>query len=229
MEKTITVVLPALNEERTIGQVIDEIPRDVLETRGYNVDVLVVDGRSKDRTKEIAKEKGARIVVQKGRGKGRAMRTVFPMIEADYTFMLDCDGTYSPEAIPEMLDKLEEGADVVVGSRLKGSIEKGAMRPINYLGNKMLTNIAVLLYGRPISDLCTGMWGFSRRTVSEMKLTAEQFELEAEMYTVCANNGYLFQEIPINYKSRVSKAKLGTVKDGARIFTKLFERRFKTK
>ena len=85
----ISIILPAYNEELTIGKVIDEIPRQALEREGYQVDVLVVDNNSSDRTRQIAQEKAARVIVELRQGKGRAVRAAFREVEADFIFMLD--------------------------------------------------------------------------------------------------------------------------------------------
>ena len=87
----VCIILPTLNEEEAIGRVIDEIPvRDLVE-KGYEVEVLVVDGNSQDRTRQIAEAKGAEIIIESRKGKGRAMRTAFGLVDADFVFMLDAD------------------------------------------------------------------------------------------------------------------------------------------
>ena len=92
--KNVCIILPTLNEALSIGSVIEEIPQRALEDKGYHVDVLVVDGNSTDPTMQIARDKGARILVEPRRGKGRAVRTALEDIKADYIFMLDGDYTY---------------------------------------------------------------------------------------------------------------------------------------
>ena len=86
-KNTICIILPTLNEELSIGKVIDEIPRHTLEEEGYEVDVVVVDGNSSDRTRQITREKGARVILERRRGKGRAVRTALKEVKADYIFM----------------------------------------------------------------------------------------------------------------------------------------------
>ena len=114
MEKEVVcVVLPTLNEELTVGKVIDEVPRQALEQAGFEVDILVVDGNSSDRTRQIAKEKGAIVTIERRRGKGRAVRTIIDSIEADFVFMLDADFTYPATYISEMLVILRQGSPVV--------------------------------------------------------------------------------------------------------------------
>jgi dolichol-phosphate mannosyltransferase len=140
--------------------------------------------------------------------------------------MLDADYTYPATYIPEMLKILHQGSPVVVGSRLRGEREKGAMRRLNVIGNVLLTLIANVLYRTRISDLCTGYWGMRGEVFAELKLFAEGFQLEAEMYTQLAKKGYPIAEVPIYYRCREGKAKLSGLKDGIKIGWMLISRRF---
>jgi glycosyltransferase involved in cell wall biosynthesis len=225
--KGISIILPALNEEETVGRVIDEIPGERIEQTGYKVELLVIDNDSTDRTKEIAEEKGARVIVELVRGKGRAIRTAFESVTGEFIFMLDADYTYPATHIPEMLKVLEEGYDVVLGSRLKGQIEKGAMSRLNLVGNHLLAFLANILYGTKISDLCTGYWGLRRGVIEGLKLDAVGFELEANMFAEIAKKGYRIGEVPVDYRRRETQPKLGSVKDGFRIGRMLIKKRFR--
>ena len=225
--KKICIVLPTLNEALSIGQVIEEIPQRILEERGYHVDVLVVDGASTDSTLKIAQDKGARIIVESRRGKGRAIRTALEETHADYVFMLDGDYTYPTTFIPEMLELLKQ-YPVVIGSRLKGKRQKGALRRLHLVGNYLITWFANILYGTRVSDLCTGFWGFRREVIQNLNLTADGFQLEAEILTQLAKKGYQIGEIPILYRRRVGKAKLTVLQDGFRIVRFLIAQRFRS-
>ena len=249
----IVVMIPALNEERSIGKVIDDIPRKELMNRGYEVRVVVVDGQSTDRTLAIAREKGAYVLGQKGRGKGLGVRQaialcdpreVVPkvlaltgglcakfsdlasMLDAKYMIMIDADGTYPPRYIPDVISALEAGADVVMGSRFKGNIAEGAMTPLNHFGNIVLSDVATLLYQHPCTDLCTGMWGFNSHALRTLELDSKHFELEAEMFAETVKKGLRLEEISINYLPRAGETKLVPLKAGVTIMTKLLERRF---
>lgn len=225
----ITVLLPTLNEERALPIVGDAIPMEALRDAGHKVRVVVVDGRSTDRTQELALERGYEVLVQTGpKGKGFGMRQAFQYfldVGDDYLVMLDADGTYDPVDIPRVVKKIEQDYDVVIGTRLRGQIDDGAMSRLNYVGNHVLTWLAVVLYRKNLSDLCTGYWGFTRQVVEEMRLNSVSFEIEAEMYTACAHNGFRFGEIPIHYANRIGEPKLGSIHDGARILRKLLVRR----
>lgn len=226
MEKqTICIILPTLNEEPTIGKVIDEIPRAELERAGYRVELLVVDGSSTDRTIEIAQSRGVKVLIEPRRGKGRAMRTGFDVVNADYVFMLDADYTYPATYIPEMVGLLKK-YPVVIGSRLRGKREIGSMRRLNTFGNYCLTGLANVLYLTRISDLCTGFWGFRGDVIRNLHLTSEGFQFEAELLVQLRKKGYKIGELPITYRCREGKAKLSGLKDGIAIAKFLITQRF---
>jgi len=222
---TICVILPTLNEESTIAKVIDEIPRQALEEEGYRVDVVVVDGNSNDRTRQIAEDKGARIILEPRRGKGRAVRTALKVVKADYIFMLDGDYTYPATYICDMLKVLQGGSPAVIGSRLRGRREKGAMRQLNLIGNYLLSLMASILYRTRITDLCTGYWGLRGEVVPNLDLFADGFQFEAELFTQLARKGYRIAQLPIYYRRRETKTKLSRIKDGFRIGWTLITKR----
>ncbi len=216
-EHIICIILPTLNEELTIASVIDEIPRHVLQEEGYRVDIVVVDGRSSDRTRQIAHEKGARVILEPRRGKGRAVRTALKLVKADYIFMLDADYTYPATYICDMLRFLQGGSPVVIGSRLSGRREKGAMRRLNLIGNYLLTLMANILYQTRITDLCTGYWGLRAEVIPNLHLSSDGFQFEAELFTQLARKGYHIAQLPIYYRRRATESKLNPIKDGFRI------------
>lgn len=222
----ILIILPTLNEEQTIGRVIDEIPRFSLEGEGYKVRLLVVDGNSTDRTREIAREKGASVTVERRRGKGIAVSQALSSAEADYIFMLDADYTYPAGYIPDMLELLGSH-QAVIGSRMRGRREKGAMSRLNLVGNYLLSLIATVFYGRRVSDVCSGFWGFRGEVIKNLSLRATAFDLEAEIFSQLTKRGYSIAEIPVDYRRRLSPPKLRSLRDGTRIGWALITRRFR--
>jgi dolichol-phosphate mannosyltransferase len=125
-----------------------------------------------------------------------------------------------------MLELLEGGYDVVLGSRLRGSVEHGAMKRLNLVGNHILASLANLLYGTRVSDLCTGFWGFKAEAVRSLNLDAVGFELEANMLIEVAKKGYRIGEVPIMYRRRATASKLGSVRAGYEIGKTLVRKRF---
>ena len=221
------ILLPVLNEAEAVPDILQRIPTAELQKSNWKTNVILIDGGSEDGTVEIASAYDCQILNQIGKGKGSAMRQGFELFidgEDDALVILDADGTYHPEDIPRLLKKLET-CDVVVGDRLRGSMEQGAMTRFNYLGNLLLTWMAVFLHGMNINDLCTGYWAFNRDTVETLKLNSIYFEIEAEMYSACAFEGLNLQHVPIRYSVRKGEAKLGSVRDGVAILRKLIVRR----
>ena len=226
--KEVTVIFPALNEEETIIKVIDEVPVAELERKGYRVKIVVVDNGSTDRTGELASSRDVKVIMEPRRGKGRAIRTAFESVKGDFVFMLDADFTYPATSIPPMLALLEGGCDVVLGSRLKGQMEKGAMRTLNVIGNNLLALMANTLYRTRISDLCTGCWGFRSDVIKTLNLDAVGFDLEANMFIEIAKHGYRIGEVPIQYRKRKTPSKLSSIQAGYGIGRMLIKKRFRT-
>ena len=224
--KKVSVVLPALNEEEAIGKVIDEIPLKELEAKGYETEIIVVNNGSTDKTAEIAAAHGAKVIEEPNRGKGRAIRTGIGAVSGDFVFMMDSDFTYPAGYITQMVELLDGGYDVVLGSRLKGSVEQGAMKRLNLVGNHLLAFLANLLYGTRISDLCTGFWGFKVEVVRNLNLDAVGFELEANMLIEVAKRGYKIGEVPIQYRKRATASKLGSIRAGWGIGRTIVRKRF---
>ncbi len=224
----VIVLVPALDEERGIGLVLDNIPIKALQDMGCEVSILVVDGLSGDSTREIAERKGAHVFVQSGEGKGNGVRQAFRLImrhqsqflgfeHQQCVIMLDADGTYPPDAIPRIVEALRAGNDVVMGSRLRGRIEDGAMSNLNKMGNRILSRIAQTLFGVRVTDVCTGMWGFSQDFLEECELQSKGFELEAEMFANAALLGANIAEVPIEYHLRLGEPKMIPLRTGLKI------------
>ncbi|HWG92331.1 MAG TPA: glycosyltransferase family 2 protein [Candidatus Thermoplasmatota archaeon] len=221
----VTILIPTKNEEAGIGQTLDALPLEALDEAGYETEVIVVDGHSTDATRDIAAQKGAKVILQKGKGKGWGFRSALPHITGDYLIMLDADGTYPAEAIPEFVKHVSNGSDVIMGSRFKGHIEAGAMKRTNKIGNWGLSTLATVLYGKRCTDVCTGMWAFKRDAVKTLKLNSLHYELEAELFAQSAKAGLRIKEVPIVYRQRAGKSGLNSWKDGAKIAAKLLRKR----
>lgn len=224
--ETVAVIIPTLNEGRSIGKVIDGVPVADLLQNGLETAVYVIDGRSTDNTMEIAVKKGATIILEERQGKGSAIQTAFKSITADYAIMIDGDDTYPIEQATE-ITRLLQTHDVVIGSRLKGTIEPGAMTRLNVVGNVLLSLLAWALFGAHISDVCTGFWGYRGDTIRRLELEACGFEIEADMFAECARNGLRIAEFPITYRARQDRPKLASLRDGVKIGLFLCKRRLR--
>jgi dolichol-phosphate mannosyltransferase len=223
----ITIVLPAKDEEAGIGATLRALPLATLAAQGFDAEVLVLDGASGDRTREIAAAWGAAVVEQQSPGKGAAVRAARAQMQGDYVIMLDADATYPPDAIPLVADALARGeADVVLGSRRKGWVAPGAMGPTNRLGNWALSSLASVLYLRRCSDVCTGLWGFRGDALRSLSLESRGFELEVELFGRSARAGLRVREVPVDYLPRRGGTKLSRARDGLRIGWWLVRTRF---
>ncbi|AFK22059.1 S-layer glycoprotein N-glycosyltransferase AglJ [Pyrococcus sp. ST04] len=213
----VTIIIPTLNEEKGIGYVIDSFKK-----LGYN-NILVIDGNSKDRTREIAREKGARVIVQSGRGKGQAVAEAFNLVDSDVVVLIDGDGTYPPEDIEKMLEPIRKGiADHVIGNRLV-NYEKGAFTRLNLLGNKILNWVFRFLYGHNLYDILSGYRALTKEVYKSVELEKHGFEVEAELTVETLAKGYRIVEVPINYRRRAGDTKLSPLRDGLRIGKALIE------
>ncbi len=222
----VTIVLPAKNEAAGIGTVLSELPTRTLDLMGLDSEIVVLDGDSQDRTREVVYEHGgATVVFGEGAGKAQALRSARGHLTGDLIVMLDADGTYAADAIPRILAPLiRDDADVVMGYR---RIHPGAMSATHRFGNGALTLLASLLYQRHCRDLCTGMWGFQADALDALPLQGTGFELEAEMFAHASRLGMRIEQVPTDYLPRMGRSKLGA-SDGLRIAWWLLRSRWRS-
>ncbi|ASJ10306.1 glycosyl transferase [Thermococcus sp. P6] len=213
----VTIIIPTLNEEGGIGRVID-----AFKELGYH-NILVIDGNSTDRTREIAREKGAKVVVQSGRGKGQAVAEAFSMIESDVAVLIDGDGTYDPRDIEKMLEPIRRGmAEHVIGNRLL-NYEKGAFTRLNLFGNRVLNWLFRFLYGVELHDILSGYRALKKEVYKSVNLLKPGFEVETELTVETLTNGFRIVEVPINYYRRNGNTKLNPIGDGLGIGRAIIE------
>lgn len=222
--KNVTFVIPAYNEEKNIGTLLNEI-----QELYPNSPIIVINNNSTDNTCEIAEKFGVLILSERKQGKGNAIKTGFKAVKTEYAVMLDADNTYSPNEAKQLVEPLiKNKCDVVMGSRLNKNKENGAITRLNIIGNHILSLVASILYLR-ISDVCTGYWAFKKEVIDfllEKGISSSGFELEAEMFIKVSKGNFRVKEIPIEYKKRSDIAKLNSVKDGWQIFRTLLVFRF---
>lgn len=212
----VTVVIPTLNEEKAIGEVVEGFVK-----KGYRV--VVIDGHSTDRTREIAKEKGAEVIVQSGKGKGQAVAEAFELLDSDIIVLVDGDGTYLPEEVDRLLKPIMDGkADHVVGNRF-ANFEKGAFTRLNLFGNKVLNFFFRLAYGAELRDILSGYRALKKEVYKSVELKKQGFEVETELTVETLAKGFKIVEVPITYRKRGGKTKLNPLKDGFRIGKTIYE------
>ena len=195
-ELELSVVIPALNEERTIAHCVAKAQK-AIAMLGAPGEVVVADNGSSDRTREIAAGLGARVVPVDGRGYGRALRGGFAAARGRYLIMGDADGSYDFEQAPRYVEMLRQGSDFVVGNRYRGVIEPGAMPFLNrYLGTPVLTGVMNLLFRTGIGDTNCGMRGLTKAAFERMGLKADGMEFATEMIVKASLLKMKIAEVP---------------------------------
>jgi glycosyltransferase involved in cell wall biosynthesis len=223
----ISVIIPTYNEENSISEIVKKVLR--LNFNGLEKEVIIVDDGSSDRTPDILKEfsnsKGLKIVTHtKNIGKGAAIKTGMKNSTGAVIALQDSDLEYDPAYLPELVQEIMMGADVVYGSRFLGKVEN--MNPLFYLGNKFLSLATRILYKTTITDMETGYKIFKKEVVADMELVSNGFEIEPELTAKILKRGYKIKEIPINYRARRKLEKKITIKDGFKSFLALIKHRF---
>jgi glycosyltransferase involved in cell wall biosynthesis len=217
-ELELSVVMPCLNEERTLPSCIAKALA-AMESHGISGEVVVVDNGSTDRSVSVAREHGARVVHQTLKGYGNALRKGFAEARGRYVIMGDCDESYDFNDIPRFVERLRKGADLVMGNRLKGHIKTGAMPWLHQrIGNPGLTRFVNLLFHTDCGDVYCGMRGMRKDAIERMNLQMPGMEFAPEMVIKSTLAGLKVDEIPITLwpDGRDRKPHLRSFRDGWR-------------
>jgi glycosyltransferase involved in cell wall biosynthesis len=218
---TVSVVIPTLNEERNIAWVLRRLPEMVTE-------VILVDGRSTDRTIEIARtvRPGVTVVLEHRPGKGAALRAGFAAATGDYIVMLDADGSMDPREIESFVRALKEGCEFVKGSRFTDGGGTADMSRIRRLGNGALRSAVNALYRTQFSDLCYGFVAFRRDRLSALRLRSDGFEIETEMAVRAVTASLKIGEVASFEAQRMyGESHLNAWRDGRRVLRTLLRER----
>jgi len=216
---SIAVIIAALNEEEGIGPTLDELS-EIL----YDPYYLVVDGNSADRTVDIAKDSGAEVFMQEGRGKGTAISQALEYVHNDpeYVVFVDADFTYPAKYVLDMIRILEEKPHVgmVLGNRFNHMLTPAAIKNPFYAGNRFLAIAQWILNGVDLNDPLTGLRVVRWKILKGWKPKSKGFDIEAEMNHHVERRGYQIAEISIPYRPRLGEKKL-KLRDGFRIFKRI--------
>ena len=197
-EPELSIVIPALNEEVTIGQFVDWCQQG-LGSAGVCGEVLIIDS-STDSTPQIALLKGARVLKVPKRGLGRAYIDAIPFIRGRYVLMGDADCTYDFRELGSFIEKFRAGNEYVMGSRFRGYIERGSMPPLHqYLGTPVTTWILNFLYASSFSDIHCGMRGITRDALCRMDLHSQSWEYASEMVLKSVRMNLQTTEVPVRF------------------------------
>jgi glycosyltransferase involved in cell wall biosynthesis len=214
----LSVVMPCLNEERTLPACVEKAVKTMLEL-GIEGEVVVVDNGSTDRSVERAEEAGARVVHQSLRGYGNALRKGFAEARGKYVLMADCDESYDLTDLHRFVERLRSGADLVMGNRMRGEIKPGAMPwHHRWIGNPLLSGFLNVLFHTGVGDSHCGMRAFRRDAVRKMNLRMPGMELASEMVIKSSMAQLKIEEIPITLwpDGRNRRPHLRSFRDGWR-------------
>lgn len=214
----LTILMPCLNEASNIGFSVAEA-KQFLSSHGINGEVLVVDNNSQDASAEIAKKQGARVVTEKKKGYGNALRCGIAQARGTYIIMGDCDSTYPFDNLMPFVKRLREGYIFVMGNRFAGKIEKKAM-PFShrYIGIPFLSLLGRIRYRVPIRDFHCGLRGFDATTAKKLNFQTTGMEFATEIIARFSKETTDIAQVPVDL--RVSRAKrkphLHAFRDGLR-------------
>ena len=215
------LIVAALNEEHGIGPTLMEF-LDYVQTPK----VIVVDGHSRDRTVEIAKDLGVEIFFQEGVGKGNAIAKALKHIDLNvkYVVLTDADHTYPAEYVPRMIEILErkQYVGMVCGNRFHGKVEPKAVERSFYFGNKLLRYAHSLLNGVSLADPLTGLRVIRTEILRDWNVKSQGFDVEVELNRLVERKGYTTVEVPIKYRQRIGEKKL-RIRHGATILKRILQ------
>lgn len=218
---TVSVVVPARDEEENVPLVLKGIPPSVHE-------ILLVDGNSLDRTVEVAKShcQRVKIIAQPGKGKGDALREGFRHCEGDIVVAMDADGSMDPAEMELFVSAIEKGHDVVKGSRALPGGGSSDLTAFRKFGNWGLRTLANILCGSRFTDLCYGYFAFRRGTVDQLDLASDGFEIETEIFVKAHRAGLRVVEVPSYESERTNGvSSLSPLRDGWRIMMTMIRSR----
>lgn len=217
-QSDVSIIIPTLNEEKSIGMVLEGVRRSL-----PGVEIIVVDSSS-DKTAEIASSLGALVVKQERKGYGAAIRKGLETARGRVLAFMDGDGTYDPTDLKRLVDVVKKGeTDVATGLRF--SSKPAGMSSARYIGNFIVNTVFSILFIRRIRDTQTGMKVFSRDAYLKMRLKEDGMPFSTEVLTEACRKGLRIVEVRIGYYSRIGFSKLNPLKDGLRILLFMIRKR----
>ncbi|MDD5006010.1 MAG: glycosyltransferase family 2 protein [Candidatus Omnitrophica bacterium] len=214
----VSIVMPCLNEEETVGICIKEAKK-VLGDLAIRGEIIVVDNGSSDNSVAIAQKEGAKVVFEPEKGYGSAYLRGFKEVKGEIIVMADADNTYDFSEIGKFISSIKQGYDFVIGSRFKGEIKKGAMPWANrYIGNPILSGVLRFFFNTDISDAHCGIRAFTDKAYKKMELHSLGMEFASEMVIAAIRENLKIKEIPVSYLPRKGKSKLVPLRDAWRHF-----------
>jgi glycosyltransferase involved in cell wall biosynthesis len=223
----VSLIIPAFNEEKTVGAVIDDTAQ-IMNLYGIPYEIIVVNDGSTDKTELAAlSTRKAKVLTNKSNhGKGYCVRRGIKHAHGDILVTLDSDGEHKPKEIPELINPLFQGCDVVSGSRFI-SRRPEVTTKINQVGNFLFNSVILALTGRQVTDSQTGFRAMKREVVDKLNLQSNGYEIETEITVKSLMNGFKFKEVPITIERRkYSMSKIKILSDGKKILTSIVRSTF---
>jgi glycosyltransferase involved in cell wall biosynthesis len=224
----VSVVIPAHNEQGGIGPTLENIPADRLKRAGYDLETIVVDNLCSDRTVEVARAHGARIVVEPNKGYGNAYRAGIYHATGDIIATSDADFTYPLDALPEILKEMREHELDFVSTNRLATLHPDAMLKSHVFANYVLSATMRMLYGTSFKDSQSGMWVFKRSIWQSLDVKSAGMPFSQEIKIEAYTKGFKCGEVPIDYRHRIGGAKI-SYRDAYVVICQLLSKRIATR
>ena len=228
--KTVSILLPCLNEEETLDKCIKSIKKNMKPTK-YKWEIIVCDNNSTDKSVSIAKKNRVKVITEKKKGYGATLLNGINTSKSDYLVMLDSDMSYSDADIPRMLGWLDDDYDFVIGNRFKGeNTRNDAFPPLHKNGTKLLNLVANILFNTKVKDFHCGLRAFKREKILECNLESTGMEFASEMVIKAKLHKLKIKQFNTDYKKdeRTHKGHLRTFRDGFRHLKLILGLRYNT-
>ena len=222
----VTIIIPAYNEEKTIGNIISDTA-SIMDSMDVPYEIIIINDGSTDKTGLIASNYKATVLSnEKNQGKGYSIRKALLQAQGEIIVTMDSDGEHMPKEIPDLINPLFNGTDIVAGSRFMGH-NTHVTTKINRIGNFMFNTAIMALTGKRVTDSQTGFRAIKRDVMDKLSLESDGYEIETEITVKGLRNGFVFEEKPISCERRkynISKVKL--LSDGRKILKTIIKSSF---
>jgi glycosyltransferase involved in cell wall biosynthesis len=214
----VSIIIPTLNEELTIGNLIDRLQATSLKM-GISHEIIVIDDGSDDASARISQSRGAKVYsLRTHMGKGYALRAGFAKARGEIVATIDSDGSHRPEELPQLLAPiLRDQADLVIGSRFSAE-KRGPGKRLNAAGVRIFNVLVRILTGAEVSDSQSGFRAIKTAVLKNLDLESEEYEIESEMLVKTVRQRFRVREVPISFSQRTyGVSRLDPIVDGFKI------------